>query len=760
MVKLARLSVLASALLATCSISMAAPLAGTTTFEPPVEITPKDVPHDFGKHAVTRLVDWDADGDDDVLIGAGDGRVWLMRNQGHRQFDRLEAVTLSGQPLRLGTQSTTACLIDVNGDKKPDLVVAHSDVHVVVLENRGSAKQPVFADPKPLEGPDGKPLTLPKGCGGRMDARDWDGDGDVDLVAGAFTGPITGFQNVGSAKLPKFAEGIALKIGGSEKGYAYNVHPALFDVNQDGRVDVAYGMNWGTIGFLMNSAEVATPRKESSSVPQLVIEVAPVLSTGKSIDLRAIAGDDATPAFGDLDGDGTLDIVSGGRNGKIFFLRGMPTSKLLDRMTTIMREHPQDLGAALKQDDALRTELIGLHHGMYRLCQGFLNTPAARKTVRDWYIQHIAENSQWLRHGKHDDKAQPYVPSLAYQTWTLLLLLHDGDPDAAAHRQFVAETIGFQGRLKDILVEFGTLIIENGRATQNQQETLYSYLSQIPKPLLGDRSVKAITEVITIGEYLGPRLDVLHAGGVNIFASESGKPKSMENPFPKDFKPQDNDYFGVVLAHELNHRVDATRFAAIPKYNQKYWHHMQKIAGADVKFKGPTGIGVDWDATKKHFAATKLWDGDEKNWNKFWADYWLTGPGKSQTFNVCRNETTYTPPRFGIPFFLETRQESIASLANQYFTDSEHMLQFALDRFKHGSPGCLDEWLLMADVYSMDQPNTFLYRHENGSVYLTHTEATLSRNPQGHIKSITIDTKTYTFELDANGLVENVAVSG
>ena len=754
---------------------VAAPQAGTTTYEPPIEITPKDVMHDFGKHAVTRLVDWDADGDDDLLIGGGDGRIWISRNQGHARFRTLEEVTSNGKPLQLGTQTTTACLIDMNGDKKPDLVVAHSDVQIVVLENRGSAKQPAFAEPKPLAGPDGKPLALPKGCGGRIDARDWDGDGDVDLVSGAFSGPIMCFQNVGTNKLPKFAEGVALKIGGSEKGYSYNVHPTLFDVNQDGRIDVAYGMNWGTMGFLMNSADDVRASEVSRNalasglrgsepdasafrlIANVVTEVAPVLSTGKPIDLRAIAGDDATPTFGDLDGDGTLDIVSGGRNGKLFFLRGVPTSKLLDRMTAIMREHPQELGAALKQDDALRTELIGLHHGMYRLCQGFLNTPAARNPVRDWYVKHIAENSQWLKHGKHDDKAQPYVPSLAYQTWTLLMLLHDGDPDATAHRQFVAETIGFQGRLKDILIEFGTLIIENGRATSNQQETLYSYLSQIPKPLLGDRSVNAITEVITIGEYLGPRLDVLNAGGVNIFANESGKPKSMENPFPKDFKPQDNDYFGVVLAHELNHRVDATRFVAVPKYNQKYWHHMQKICGADVKFKGSTGIGVDWDATKKHFAESKMWDGDDKNWNKFWADYWLTGPGKSKTFNVCRNETTYTPPRYGIPFFLETRQESIASLANQYFTDSEHMLQFALDRFKRGSPGCLDEWLLMADVYSMDGPTTYLYRHENGSVHLARSEAKLTRNAQGHIKSITVGQKTYDFTLDANGLVDGVA---
>jgi len=59
-------------------------------------------------------------------------------------------------------------------------------------------------------------------------------------------------------------------------------------------------------------------------------------------------------------------------------------------------------------------------------------------------------------------------------------------------------------------------------------------------------------------------------------------------------------------------------------------------------------------------------------------------------------------------------------------------------------------------VDSLDLPSTYLYRHRNGAVHLARTEATLTRNDQGHIKSITIGGRTYEFDLDANGLVERV----
>ena len=733
-------------------------LSGTMTYAPPEKITPANTNHDFGKHAVTRLVDWNDDGMLDLLIGGGDGNLWLSLNQGNAAFGPVMPVENNGTALQLGNQLTTACFVDMTGDDLADLVVAHSNNQASLLVNIGSASQPRFDTPKPLVHKDGTPVELPQGCGGRIDVGDYNGDGTNDLVAGHFSGPITCYSNTGTPINPRFESGQPLSIRNEAKNYSYNVHPTLFDLNQDGVVDVAYGMNWGNVGFLMATASESNP--VDSSIPIITNDLTPILSTGQSIDLREIAGDDATPTFGDIDGDGTIDMISGGRKGQLFLLRGVPIAKSQDRIDAIMREHTSDLGTALSNDEKLRTELIGLHHSMYRLCQSFLTSPASRDAAGDWYVKHIDQNAKWLKRTHHDIKAQPYVPSLAYQTWTILMLLHQGDPDAVDHRRFVADTIGFEGRLKDILLEFGTLIIENGKATANQQQTLYSYLKQIPAPLLGDRSVNAITEVITIGEYIGPRLDVLHAGGVNIFANDSGKPKSSENPFPKDFDGCDNDYFGVVLAHELNHRVDATRFVAVPKYNQKYWDHMRKICGDDVKFLAPSGIGVDWDATKKHFRDQQLWDGNDARWNEDWANYWLTGPGKSQTKNVCRNETTYTPPRYGIPFFLETRQESIASLANQYFTDSIHMFQFAMDRYRRGSRGCLDEWLLMADVYSMDQPHTYLYRHRNGTVDLARIEVPLKRNAQGHITTIKIAGKVYDFELDEKGLVETVSVRG
>ncbi len=724
---------------------------GTATFEAAIEITPGGQASPIQRHAVTRLVDWNNDQRLDLLVGDGDGQVWifLADAQTKCRWQAGRKVKAASSELKFSRGNTSACWVDLSGDGLRDLVVAHSDNQVAWLKNIGTATEPRLEAREPVLAATGE-LQLLKGCGARLDAGDCDGDGLVDLVSGHFSGDIRWYRNTGSKTEPRFAaEPIALTERGRARAFSYNVHPTLADLNQDGHVDVLYGINWGTIGCFMRSSSAA---KTAFDFPS---EISLASADGK-LDLRSIAGDDTTPTLGDVDGDGTIDLVSGGHKGQLWLLKGVPLRRSFEDVERMLADHPSDLGATMKDDEKFRRALIGRLHGLYAHCEGFATTPATRRPVREWCQTLLTKHPQWLKHGRIDVAQQPYVPSVAFQLWTIMMLCHDGDPDATDHRRRVADAIGFQGRLRDILIEFGTLIIENGRATPNQQQTLYSYLSQISPELLRDRRVNAVTEVITIGEYLGPRLDVRNAGGVNIFASESGKVGSSENSFPKDFPGVKNDYFGLVLAHELNHRVDATRFMAVPKYNLQYWRHLRKACGPDVAFRDPVTSRIDWDATKKRFQTAGHWDGMATSWDKAWEQYWLTGPGQKRNFNVCRNETTYRPPRFGIPFFLETRQEAIASLANQYFTDSDYMFRFALDRYRRGTTGTLDEWLLMADVYSMDGQTTWLYKHENGDVNLQRHSTPLERDAQGHIRRITVDGRDYEFELDPEGLVERV----
>ncbi|MFN7287157.1 MAG: hypothetical protein ACK5TY_02945, partial [Verrucomicrobiota bacterium] len=57
-----------------------AALIPAETFAAPVPLLAAGVPVQLGSHAAPRLADWDGDGDHDLLVGAGDGFVWLFLN--------------------------------------------------------------------------------------------------------------------------------------------------------------------------------------------------------------------------------------------------------------------------------------------------------------------------------------------------------------------------------------------------------------------------------------------------------------------------------------------------------------------------------------------------------------------------------------------------------------------------------------------------------------------------------------------------------
>jgi hypothetical protein len=132
--------------------------------------------------SVVAAHDFDGDGDTDLFVG---GRVvpWsygktpestLLENDGSGRFTAVTEETAPG--LQDVGMVTDAVWADVSGDRRKDLVVVGEWMPITIFETTGAG----------LERTRPEGLRHSSGWWNRVVARDFDGDGDTDLVAGNF----------------------------------------------------------------------------------------------------------------------------------------------------------------------------------------------------------------------------------------------------------------------------------------------------------------------------------------------------------------------------------------------------------------------------------------------------------------------------------------------------------------------------------------------------------------------------------------------
>ena len=280
--------------------------AEAQSFAPPVANPFGLVPVNY--YAFPAFADLDADGDQDLLVGEYEGVLKYFQNTGTSLIPQF------ANPIRnpFGLLATTSLAIpafaDLDGDGDTDVLLGAYYGSMEYFQNIGSSTSPQFA--APIVNPFGLDSTYLVAIPAFTDL---DADGDFDLLVGEAYGAMQYFQNTGSGTSPEFAAPIVNPFGlDSTNSLAF---PAFADLDHDGDTDLLVGEYYGAMKYFRNTG--------SAQAPQFAAPLTNPFGLGSTYYY-------AIPAFADLDGDSDMDLLVGEYEGVMQYFENLSTVGISD----------------------------------------------------------------------------------------------------------------------------------------------------------------------------------------------------------------------------------------------------------------------------------------------------------------------------------------------------------------------------------------------------------------------------------------------
>ena len=288
-----------------------------------------------------NLVDWDGDGDLDLICGEFLDRITFFENTGTRTTPVYAAgrfLQANSETIRMELEMLQVVVFDWDRDGDLDLIVGQEDGRVALIENSGPGnnEEPILKPPVffKQQAQDVKCGALVTPC-----SIDWDADGDEDLICGNTAGFIEWIENLGGSPLPSWAapkrltaDGEAIRVmagqngsiqGPAEAKWGYTV-PYAADWDMDGLPDIVMNSITGKIEWCRNIGTKEAP--QLSALKPIEVEwkgAAPKPAWNWwTPGAKELAVQWRTrPIVKDLDGDGLNDLIVIDHEGYLSFFR-------------------------------------------------------------------------------------------------------------------------------------------------------------------------------------------------------------------------------------------------------------------------------------------------------------------------------------------------------------------------------------------------------------------------------------------------------